>query len=245
MRIKTYINNINNFIKNINNYIKNNKLKLNILLISSIILISLIIINFDASSLNSLFINYEDSLVINEINTHKEDKTITPPSSSSQSQDNNKVTFVNNVANLNNWTFPVAGNYAITTYYSYSHKAIDIYSYDGYGANILAANNGTVITVNNSCTRGDASCNGRRGNYIVINHNAGNYYTVYMHLSQTKVNVGDTVTAGQVIGAMGNTGYVIPAPTYSNPYGGTHLHFCLFKGEPYRGGYAINPYTVY
>ena len=60
-----------------------------------------------------------------------------------------------------------------------------------------------------------------------------------------KVNVGDTVTAGQVIGAMGNTGYVIPAPTYSNPYGGTHLHFCLFKGEPYRGGYAINPYTVY
>lgn len=245
MRIKTYINNINNFIKNINNYIKNNKIKLNILLVSSIILISLIIINFDASSLNSLFINYEDILVINEINTHKEDKTVTPPSDSNQSQDNNKVTFVNNVANLNNWTFPVAGNYAITTYYSYSHKAIDIYSYNGYGANILAANNGTVITVNNSCTRGDASCNGRRGNYIVINHNAGNYYTVYMHLSQTKVNVGDTVTAGQVIGAMGNTGYVIPAPTYSNPYGGTHLHFCLFKGEPYRGGYAINPYTVY
>lgn len=249
MQIKDYFNKINNYLKRISNYLKQNKLKINILLVISIILIGLIIINVDESSLNSLFINYEDSLVINEVNTHKEDKkedtTITTSDNNNQTVEKNKATFVNNVANLNNWTFPVAGNYAITTYYSYSHKAIDIYSYNGYGANILAANNGTVITVDNSCTRGDASCNGRRGNYIVINHNAGNYYTVYMHLAQTKVNVGDTVSAGQVIGSMGNTGYVIPAPTYSNPYGGTHLHFCLFKGEPYRGGYAINPYTVY
>ena len=154
MQIKDYFNKINNYLKKISNYLKQNKLKINILLVISIILIGLIIINVDESSLNSLFINYEDSLVINEVNTHKEDKkedtTITTSDNNNQTVEKNKATFVNNVANLNNWTFPVAGNYAITTYYSYSHKAIDIYSYNGYGANILAANNGTVITVNNS-----------------------------------------------------------------------------------------------
>lgn len=222
---------------------KISKLKINLILISSIIIIALIAINNDDYSLNSLVINYEDNLVIKEIDT--ETKEETKESNIFNNTVATKVSFVNNVADLNNWKFPVDGNYAITTYYSSYHRAIDIYSYNGYGANILAANNGTVITVNNSCYRGDASCNGKRGNYIVINHNNGNYYTVYMHLAQTYVKTGDTVTAGDIIGSMGNTGYVIPAPTNSNPYGGTHLHFCVFKGEPYKGGYAINPFNLY
>lgn len=79
----------------------------------------------------------------------------------------------------------------------------------------------------------------------MINHNQSNYYTVYMHLKDFKVNVGDTVSRGQVIATMGNTGNVIPVPSASAPYLGTHLHFCLYIGEPYNGGYAVNPMRLY
>lgn len=212
------------------------RLKMNLFLIISIVLIGIVTFFEDGDILNSLFLDYDDNFVINEVSISSKDN--------SDSGDSN-VVLVNNVANLGDWFFPVSGNYAITTYYSSSHKAIDIYSYSGYGSPILAANNGTVITAVSGCYRGDSSCNGRRGNYVVINHNKDNYYTVYMHLAEIYVHVGDTVKAGDVIASMGNTGYVIPSPTSSNPYGGTHLHFCVFIGEPYNGGYAINPFNLY
>jgi murein DD-endopeptidase MepM/ murein hydrolase activator NlpD len=217
---------------------KINKRKINIFLIINIIIIFLVIINISDYNLNSLLIDYDDSFVINEVNTETKSTTNNTTISAS-------LTSKNYVADLNNWTFPVKSNYAITTYYSSSHKALDIYSYNGYGTDILAANNGTVITVRTNCSSGNLTCNGRRGNYIVINHNNSDYYTVYMHLDKSYVKEGDIVTSGDIIAAMGNTGNVIPVPTSSNPYGGTHLHFCLFIGEPYNGGYAINPYNVY
>lgn len=149
------------------------------------------------------------------------------------------------IADLSNWNLPIVGNYTITTYYKTGHRAIDYYSYEGYDSDILAANNGTVYTVKLGCVAGNMTCNGGRGNYIVINHNNGNYYTMYMHLNKSYVNVGDTVLAGERIASMGNTGHVIPAPTSSNPYGGTHLHFEVFIGIPDRGGYKINPLSLY
>ena len=115
----------------------------------------------------------------------------------------------------------------------------------GYGSNIFAANSGVVTSVQGGCVAGNLSCNGRGGNYIVIKHNSNNYYTVYMHLKDMYVKEGQKVTSGQVIGTMGNTGNVIPVPNSSNPYAGTHLHFCLYIGEPYKGGYAINPMKLY
>lgn len=211
---------------------KINKWKINLLLTFITLVIALIIVNIDSKSLNSLLINdSEEEFIINEVNTYKEEKVIT----------SSPTLIKNNVAN-NKWNLPISGNYTITTYYSYGHKAID---YAGnYGSNILAANNGTVLTVGTGCVKGNIECNGRRGNYIVINHH-NNYYTVYMHLAEIKVNEGDNVSAGQVIATMGNTGQVIPVPTDSNPYGGTHLHFCVFIGEPYKNGYAIDPLTLY
>jgi len=151
----------------------------------------------------------------------------------------------NGIADLSNWHLPIVGNYIITTYYGSGHRAIDYYSYSGYDSDILSANNGTVYTVNTGCVAGNMSCNGGRGNYVVINHNNGNYYTMYMHLNRVYVNVGDIVSSGDVIASMGNTGHVIPAPTSSNPYGGTHLHFEVFIGIPDRGGYNINPLSLY
>lgn len=53
------------------------------------------------------------------------------------------------------------------------------------------------------------------GNFIVIEHTATGFCSAYAHLSQRYVSVGAIVSAGTIIGAMGNTGDST----------GTHLHF--------------------
>lgn len=156
--------------------------------------------------------------------------------------------YVPNVADLSYWAWPTERPYTITTYYQYRwgqfHAAIDISV--SFGSPIYAANNGTVYAVGTGCIRGDTGCNGTRGNYIIINHNAGNYYTQYMHLNTVLVKPGQTVARGQKIATMGNTGYVVPTPAYgSSSYAGTHLDFGVWKGIPYNGGYHINPFNIY
>lgn len=155
---------------------------------------------------------------------------------------------VPHIADLTYWAWPTDTPYTITTYYGYRwgsmHAAIDIYG-PGYGSNIYAANNGTVVDTKGGCIAGNLSCNGRQGNYIVINHNIGNYYTVYMHLNSINVKVGQVVSRGQKIGTMGNSGEVYPVPTNASPYSGTHLHFATWRGYPNRGGAAFNPFDLY
>lgn len=149
------------------------------------------------------------------------------------------------VADLSYWAWPTDRPYTITTYYEYRwgtfHNAIDIYV--GYGSSIYAANNGVVVTASGGCVPGNTKCNGGRGNYIVINHNINGYYTMYMHLKDINVSVGQTVARGQKIATMGNTGYVVPTPSSYNPYGGTHLDFSVRIGSP-EGG-TINPLSLY
>ena len=103
----------------------------------------------------------------------------------------------------------------------------------------------SIIIAKGGCVAGNYSCNGKGGNYIVIKHTTNNYYTVYMHLKDIKVKKGATVSRGQVIGTMGNTGNVYPRPANRNSKAGTHLHFALYIGEPYKGGYAVNPMRLY
>ena len=149
------------------------------------------------------------------------------------------------VADLSYWGWPTDKPYTITSYFQYRwgtfHKAIDIYV--GYGSPIYAANNGIVYKTGSGCYPGNIGCNGRQGNYVIINHNAGGYYTVYMHMKEFYVTEGQTVARGQKIGAMGNTGEVYPVPSSSNPEGGTHLHFEVRVGGAY--GTAINPLSLY
>lgn len=155
--------------------------------------------------------------------------------------------YVPNVADLSYWAYPTSRPFTITSGYSYRwgsfHGAIDYYV--GHGAPIYAANNGTVTSVGTGCVRGDVKCNGGRGNYVVINHNVKKYHTQYMHLSSVYVRAGQTVSRGQKIGTMGNTGHVVPTPAYgSSSKAGTHLHFELWVGAPNRG-YHINPLILY
>ena len=156
--------------------------------------------------------------------------------------------YVPNVADLSYWAWPTSKPYTITTWYEYRwgsfHAAIDIYV--GFGSPIYAANNGTVYAANGGCIRGDTRCNGGKGNYIIINHNIGGYYTQYMHLNSILVKPGQTVSKGQKIATMGNTGYVVPTPAYgSNSYAGTHLDFGVWIGMPYQGGTTRNPMSLY
>ena len=227
--------------------------RFNKLLIGCIAILLVIILFVDKNTLDSLMMHYDD-IVVNEVAVLDIDYNKVIYSEDAVKPGTNAVSSVKsatvnqNVSNntaLNKWVWPTERDYIITTYFSGSHNALDIYSYKGNGSSIFAANSGTVISVQGGCVPGNISCNGRGGNYVVIKHNVGNYYTVYMHLKTIGVHVGDVVSSGQVIGTMGNTGNVIPVPTSSNPYGGTHLHFCLYVGEPYRGGYAVNPLSVY
>lgn len=89
------------------------------------------------------------------------------------------------------------------------HKGVDITKPGCAGKDIVAAQAGTVILAQKTYTPGYSY-----GKYVIIDHGGG-YTTLYGHCSEVYVSVGQTVTKGQKIAAIGNTG---------NSYG-AHLHF--------------------
>lgn len=94
------------------------------------------------------------------------------------------------------------------------HNGVDLAC--AQGTQIYASRSGTVTT---------ASYNDSCGFYVSINHGDG-YSSIYMHMTHYIVSAGQSVSAGQVIGYVGDTG----AST------GYHLHF----GISYNGSY-VNP----
>ena len=104
------------------------------------------------------------------------------------------------------------------------HKGIDLTLWRGYSAlsAIGAAWDGTVTDVRDGVEGFDTVRSA--GNRVTIDHGDG-VVTKYYHLANGSipVQVGDSVTAGQVIGQMGSTGYST----------GAHLHFQIeIYGEP-------------
>ena len=89
------------------------------------------------------------------------------------------------------------------------HKGVDITKPGCAGKDIVAAQAGTVILAQKTYTPGYSY-----GKYVIIDHGGG-YNTLYGHCSEVYVTKGQTVTKGQKIAAIGNTG---------NSYG-AHLHF--------------------
>lgn len=111
----------------------------------------------------------------------------------------------------------------ITQYYGgeNNHLGIDIVGKNYTIDTVLAHTSGTVVLiqtgqVNNQGSTGNASY----GNFVKINHGNG-YYTLYAHLNNVSVKVGEKVKIGQELGEMGNTG---------NSYG-SHTHFEVFKNN--------------
>ena len=94
------------------------------------------------------------------------------------------------------------------------HRGTDIPAPEG--TPILAAHSGTVII---------SGWNNSYGNQVLLDNGAG-LSTRYAHMTQTAVTAGEAVTAGQVIGYVGNTGDST----------GFHLHF-----EVMHSGVRVNP----
>ena len=88
------------------------------------------------------------------------------------------------------------------------HRGTDIPAPEG--TPILAAHSGTVLV---------SGWNDSYGNQVLLDNGAG-LSTRYAHMTQTAVTAGKAVTAGQVIGYVGNTGDST----------GFHLHFELMQG---------------
>ena len=105
--------------------------------------------------------------------------------------------------------------------YFYNGKEIDQQVHLGFdlavtsSVEVVAANNGKVV---------HAAFLGIYGNCVIIDHGLG-VQSLYAHLSQIGVKVGDTVTKGQAIGRSGMTGLA----------GGDHLHFTMLVN-----GKAVN-----
>lgn len=101
-----------------------------------------------------------------------------------------------------------------------THDGIDVAA--AAGTAVLAASAGTVVSVMDDVLMGTT---------VVLSHNGG-YQTTYANLqAKPTVAKGDTVTAGQVIGAVGTTSIAEEAL-------GPHLHFAVTKD-----GDAVDPNT--
>lgn len=138
------------------------------------------------------------------------------------------------------------------------HNGIDIYRW--YGEPILAVADGIIGEIKEE--------SGGYGKHIRLLIDG--YEITYGHLSKITCLIGQQVKAGDKIGEMGNTGFIVSGSTpfwKYNPYAGTHLHFGVRKikivpiqeadlhyanstihvrVENYQNGYfgAIDPMTV-
>lgn len=92
----------------------------------------------------------------------------------------------------------------------------------------FAAPTGSPIQTPASGTVSFAGVKGGYGNTVVIDHGNG-LSTLYGHMSQIKVQRGQTVNSGSVIGLVGSTGRST----------GPHVHF-----ETRQGGKPVNPASV-
>ncbi len=112
-----------------------------------------------------------------------------------------------------------SGAKTITQYYGIRHHALDIAG--PWQTPTYAVRAGVV-------EKSQCGWNSGYGCEIIINHGNG-IKTLYAHHSKLLVSVGESVTAGQTIGLMGNTGNVRGVT-------GIHLHF-----EVLRNGARVNP----
>ncbi|HXG25786.1 MAG TPA: peptidoglycan DD-metalloendopeptidase family protein [Candidatus Binatia bacterium] len=119
-------------------------------------------------------------------------------------------------------------------YTTYSHNGRSGYAYD-FGlyrwTPVRAAASGVVAFTH----EGERACGGpelmNQANYVTIDHPDGSA-TLYAHLATVDVEVGDVVSAGQVIGRSGDTGYTSCLP---------HLHFA----RQYQGAGVTRSIPVY
>ncbi|PSN11393.1 metalloendopeptidase [filamentous cyanobacterium CCT1] len=120
---------------------------------------------------------------------------------------------------------PIAGRAKVSSEFGLRPNPFGARSYEMHegidfsgpvGKPILATAEGVVVR---------ADYNGGYGNHVRIDHGY-NYETLYAHMSEIEVKIGDRVQRGDVVGYLGSTGRS----------SGPHLHYSI-----YRNGQAVNP----
>ena len=138
-----------------------------------------------------------------------------------------------NVGSIGSWGWPTNPGYTFSSYFGYRpsvfgegdfHSGLDIAG-TGIGSPVYAANNGTVIIKTTTYSY---------GNYIMIDHNNG-YFTLYAHMNgfAPDISVGSTVSRGQIIGYVGQTGWAT----------GPHLHYEIRTCQSYSC--CVDPLSYY
>lgn len=147
-----------------------------------------------------------------------------PENTPSSGNDSNNNSNSGSNTSYGEYVWPCPGFYYLSSTYdenrgANNHGALDIAGSGIYGAQVVAAREGTVVSAYSGCTHDygkseSCGCGGGYGNYVVIEHSDGKT-SLYGHLSAVYVSYGDYVSTGQLIGLVGSTGYS----------SGPHLHF--------------------
>lgn len=136
------------------------------------------------------------------------------------------------------YSFPVDGDVTVSSLFGHrnaptagastEHKGIDISV--PRGTAVRATEAGTVVAIKNDLTENDSKAvrmkNGNKGgNYVIVEYprsDGSSYFVSYCHLTTdgVKVNVGDKVNAGDIVGYSGSTGNGT----------GPHLHMTVRTG---------------
>ena len=153
----------------------------------------------------------------------------------------------NSITNNGNYLWPVPDSPNISSYFgewrdnnTRQHKGIDISGKYGGGDSrdyklpIVSTTAGEVVEVTTTCpTDGSygSNCGGGWGNYVKVKDAEGKIW-IYAHMTQGSVSVskGQTVTQGQQLGTMGNSG----------SSKGVHLHYEVRVGGDAKEN-AVDP----
>lgn len=137
------------------------------------------------------------------------------PSSSSSSSSSSSGS-----ASSGGFVFPLAYSTGVTCAYGPRIHPINGNKSFHYGVDLAAGMN-TEIYATKSGTVTGATYGEANGYYVTINHGDG-YSSIYAHMTNYVVSVGDSVKQGQLIGYVGTTGWST----------GPHLHFeILYNGS--------------
>jgi murein DD-endopeptidase MepM/ murein hydrolase activator NlpD len=114
----------------------------------------------------------------------------------------------------------VGGSNYISQYFRYGHYGLDIAA--DYGTRVRAVGAGVVTF---------AGWKSNGGGYQVYVAHGGGLFTTYNHMSAVSVGRGQSVAQGQQVGRVGQSGWA----------SGPHLHFEVWRGEPWSAGQRVNP----
>lgn len=137
-----------------------------------------------------------------------------------------------NIKKGSNMYYPLNKGCVSKDYDISSHKGIDL-ACNKEGTEVYAASSGVVssITYKSSCG----------GNVIYIYHNINGkeYTTIYGHLLEIKVSVGEVVDENTVIGLLGGESTSTLNGGYDSCTNGAHLHYAIVEG------YHVNDFSIY